>query len=207
MATNHNRKIGIFWLIAPLCVLIIDLILYSISKFVLSVVISNTASNLVIVVGQMVNIVFGLLGIVAVIGIPLGIIVGIIYLTRSDLPPDAVYDNRSGNGDKSSIPPEINKWNWGAAGLGWIWGAYHRVWISFLVFVPIMNYVWWIVMGLKGNEWAWKKNRWVSVEDFLAKQKKWAPWGIVFFLLSIGVVVIPFVFGVIAGFIETIRRT
>jgi hypothetical protein len=42
-----------------------------------------------------------------------------------------------------------------------------------------------IILGMKGNEWAWRACPWESVERFVSSQKKWKPWGIVFFVLMI----------------------
>lgn len=42
-----------------------------------------------------------------------------------------------------------------------------------------------IVLGIKGNEWAWRNNKWESVEQFISSQNKWKPWGIIFFILAI----------------------
>ncbi|PIQ67350.1 ribonuclease G [Candidatus Uhrbacteria bacterium CG_4_10_14_0_2_um_filter_41_7] len=95
------------------------------------------------------------------------------------------YDERSGKGEASIIPNEIKGWNWGAAGLTWIWGVPHGVWISLLVLIPFVNIIMWIFLGLKGNEWAWKKQQWESVEKFISYQNKWKPWGIAFFILGI----------------------
>lgn len=71
-----------------------------------------------------------------------------------------------------SVPP--TGWNWGAFFLSWIWGIGNQVWISFLVFIPIFG--WFImpfILGAKGNEWAWKKGNWQSVEHFKKTQKTW----------------------------------
>jgi hypothetical protein len=34
----------------------------------------------------------------------------------------------------------------------------------------------WFVLGAKGNEWAWQKGKWLSIEHFKRTQRKWA-WG------------------------------
>lgn len=75
------------------------------------------------------------------------------------------------------VPPEIaGGFNWGAFWWTWIWGIAHNVWIALLSFVapwPVMN----IILGLKGNEWAWQNRRFDSVEQFRATQAAWALWG------------------------------
>jgi hypothetical protein len=82
----------------------------------------------------------------------------------------------------AEVPKEVKKWNWGAFFLGWIWGIGNRVWISFLLFIPIVNIVMPFVLGAKGSEWAWKKKDWESVEHFKSVQKKWGWWGFGIFL-------------------------
>jgi len=89
------------------------------------------------------------------------------------------------------VPPEIQGWSWGAAGLTWIWGIKFEVWIAFLSFVPFINGIWWIVLGIKGNEWAWKAKPWNSVEEFKQATKPWNKWGMIVFILSI---IAPFLF-------------
>ena len=135
--------------------------------------------------GGLIRALLGFLGIICVIGIIFGFPIGIILLFKRRLDPNAPYDARSGQRGSSVIPPEIRGWNWGAAGLTFIWGVYYSVWISLLSFIPVLNLVVMIYLGLKGNEAAWKKNRWPSVEAFKASQEKWKVWGIIFFILSL----------------------
>lgn len=73
-----------------------------------------------------------------------------------------------------SMPPEIRGWNWGAFLLNWIWGIGNNVFISLLVFVPVVGIFMPFVLGAKGNEWAWKKNQWQGVEHFKKVQRTWA---------------------------------
>ncbi|MEZ4270135.1 MAG: hypothetical protein R3C68_01460 [Myxococcota bacterium] len=84
----------------------------------------------------------------------------------------------SGKGDQSIVPKQIQRWNWGAFFLSWIWGLGHEVYIALIVFVPIIGIVWPFVCGAKGSEWAWRKKQYHSVEEFLRIQRKWAWWGL-----------------------------
>jgi hypothetical protein len=77
------------------------------------------------------------------------------------------------------VPPEIRGWNWGAFLLNWIWGAANGVYIAFLMFVPLVNVVMIFVLGAKGSEWAWRKERWRDVAHFRRVQRLWAIWGFV----------------------------
>ena len=54
-----------------------------------------------------------------------------------------------------------------------------------LILIPLVNIIILIILGLKGSEWAWKKQQWESVEKFVISQNKWKPWGILFFVLGI----------------------
>jgi len=132
------------------------------------------------------------IGAIAGFLIPFCLVIGIRKLHHSKQEP-GISDNRSGLGGKSIIPKEIKRWNWGAAGLPIIWGLYHGVWISLLSYVPIFGWMWVVVMGIKGNEWAWKKNKWQSVKAFKESQKKWKIVGIIFMVISFVLFVIVLV--------------
>ncbi|KKW42910.1 MAG: hypothetical protein UY92_C0002G0027 [Candidatus Magasanikbacteria bacterium GW2011_GWA2_56_11] len=181
--SEKNRKAGILWLTVPAGLLVATPIVFAILTYATTELwVSETVRGVF-------NVTLAFIGLVGVIALLIGIPLGIIFLTKKELKPGAQYDKRSGNNHLSEIPPEIKKWSWGAAGLGWIWGAYHSVWISLLGLIPFWGYIWWIVMGRKGNEWAWQKNKWVSVDDFLTKQRKWNQWGLAFFIVYAGLAV------------------
>jgi hypothetical protein len=90
------------------------------------------------------------------------------------------------------IPDEIKGWNWGAFGVTFIWGIAHRRWIVFLMVIPFVNLIVRIIAGMKGNEWAWKSNKWQSIEEFKSVQNKWKSWGIAIMVLGILLNVLPF---------------
>lgn len=98
--------------------------------------------------------------------------------------------------DQPPIPQEIRRWNWSAFILGPIWGISHRLWwsalgllpvlslISFLRLPPQLTITTWVlvalVLGLKGNELAWRASAWESAERFLALQQRWTTMSILF---------------------------
>ena len=86
-------------------------------------------------------------------------------------------ENTSGQGKTSAVPPEIKGWNWGAFFLNFIWAVGNKTWIGLLTIVPLVGYIVPIILGLKGNEWAWKNRRWKDIDHFKRVQKKWAIWG------------------------------
>ena len=83
----------------------------------------------------------------------------------------------------AEIPPELDRWSWGAFLLHWIWGIGNGVFIALLVFVPILGIVIMpFVLGARGNAWAWRSRRWTSVEHFRRVQRLWTIWGVVVWL-------------------------
>ncbi|MDH4068752.1 MAG: zinc-ribbon domain-containing protein [Dehalococcoidia bacterium] len=104
-------------------------------------------------------------------------------------------DNTSGQGESAIVPEQVKGWNWGAFSLTWIWGIFSQVWIAFLVFIPfpLFGLAWAIVLGVKGNEWAWRNKKWHSIEHFKSTQRPWNIAGIVLFAISMValIVVIP----------------
>jgi len=106
--------------------------------------------------------------------------------------------NNSGQGhlfDASvQVPDEIQGWNWGAFFVPGVWCLTNHVWIGLLSWVdfsvvttvftfgmtwPIMA----IILGVKGNEWAWKSRRWRSVKEFKRHQRLWAIAGFLIFII------------------------
>lgn len=99
-------------------------------------------------------------------------------------------ENTSGHGEYSSVPVEIKGWNWGAFWLTWIWGISNRTYISFLAFVPVINFFIPFYLGSKGNELSWKNREWTDTEKFKEEQKIWtiAGWTFaVIIVLCIGI--------------------
>lgn len=99
---------------------------------------------------------------------------------------DPTTANTSGQKEHAIVPHEIQKWNWGAFFLNWIWGIGNQVWIAFLSFLPVVGWIMPFVLGAKGSEWAWRNKEWESVEHFQRVQRKWAKWGFILFCVWIG---------------------
>ncbi|MEE9366894.1 MAG: hypothetical protein V3W44_09425 [Dehalococcoidales bacterium] len=104
-------------------------------------------------------------------------------------------ENTSGQGRLATIPEEVRGWNWGAFFLSWIWGVGNNVWIALLAFIPFVNFIMGIVLGIKGNEWAWRNKKWDSIEHFKKTQRTWGIVGIVLIVFSF------FIFPIIAAVI------
>ena len=180
--STKNKKIGTLYIITPYLSLIVVLLLYGLIN------INSTGAP----GPSMVNKILGIFGFVSILGFFIGFYLGYKKLTKKE-PTDLKLDNRSGEGKKSVIPKEIKKWNWGAAGLTWIWGVYHGVWIAMIIIViakiPFASLLVTIFLGIKGNEFAWKSQKYESVEKFLESQDKWKKWGITILVLQLILIV------------------
>ncbi len=181
VTSAKNRLKALLWIVAPVVLMVFILLLYAVATFVTAALEISDDSTL----QNLFQIFLGFLGLIAVIAVPVGLFLGIRLILRKELLPASEFDPRSGKGSASVIPQEIKGWNWGAAAFCTVWGIYHSVWISLLAFVPLVNYIWWIVLGIKGNEWAWSSVPWRSVEEFKQAQNKWRPWALAMFALSI----------------------
>lgn len=190
-----HKKLGMFFFFVTVMILPVILTLWAITQFVVRSSIMAT-SDFVATTGTTIalggssgiqqtahtlNVVFGFLGITS----PLWLILAIVFSVKRTHVQGYEYDSRSGKGKDSVIPDEIKGWNWGAAFLSPLWGAYNNVWMWLIAFVPFVGWIWWIFMGIFGNEWAWRKDYWPSVEAFKASQKKWTPWAIVVVVIMV----------------------
>jgi hypothetical protein len=92
-------------------------------------------------------------------------------------------ENTSGQGASAIVPEEVRGWSWAGFSLTWIWGVFNGVLISLLALIPFFAFVWAIVLGIKGNEWAWRNKKWDSVEHFKSSQRPWNIAGIVLFAI------------------------
>ena len=117
-------------------------------------------------------------------------------------PAETALANNSGEGallnNSILVPDEIKGWNWGAFLLPGVWCLTNRVWIGLVAWVdPTLILSWgmpWLTMGIilgfKGNEWAWKSRRWRSIAEFKRHQRGWAiaAWLLMLILLVILIV-------------------
>ncbi|KYH35528.1 hypothetical protein CLTEP_04670 [Clostridium tepidiprofundi DSM 19306] len=94
-------------------------------------------------------------------------------------------NNTSGHGKFAEVPANVNKWNWGAFWLTWIWGIFNKSYIALLSLLPILNFIMPFYLGFKGNELAWRNNEWYDVEELHKTQKKWSIAGWIFALIVI----------------------
>lgn len=93
----------------------------------------------------------------------------------------------------SQLPvDEVKAFNWGAFWGTWIWGLFNKVYVTLfaipLYFTPA-GFLFSLVCGLKGNEWAYKKAGVVDIKTFHKGQKNQAiVWNI---LAGFTIIVLP----------------
>jgi hypothetical protein len=79
--------------------------------------------------------------------------------------------------EPNAVPAEIDRWNWGAFLLNWIWGIGNNTFIALLTLIPFAGLIMPFVLGAKGSGWAWRNGKWDSLEHFKRVQRSWAIWG------------------------------
>ncbi len=89
----------------------------------------------------------------------------------------------------ANIPPELDRWNWGAFFLNWIWGIGNSTLIALLALIPGVNLIVMIALGMRGSRWAWRNRYWRDAEHFRRTQRKWAIAGLAIWVIVIGGVV------------------
>ena len=102
-------------------------------------------------------------------------------------------ENTSGQGKQAIIPEEIKGWSWGAFLMSPFWGLFNGTYIALLSWIPFVGIVMMIILGVKGNEWAWRNERWDNVQHFKRAQKKWAIAGLILYGIAITVIITAFV--------------
>ncbi|GEM_PF-6541679 len=165
---------------------IVDLI-YKIFPYPRASDISSLIYNTLLFLSTLLYIYMLILGIInAILIIPL-VILGFTLPNKTQSEKNIKYDERSGD-KNGSVPKEIQVWNWGATYSSYIWaGSYGlwSIWWSVLLMpIPIINILILVVFGLQGNKWAWKAQKWESVEKFIESQNKWStnPLALFFFI-------------------------
>ncbi len=94
--------------------------------------------------------------------------------------------------DLRTVPGEIDRWNWGAFFLNWIWGIGNGTPIALLTLIPGFGLIMLFVLGVKGSSWAWRNKRWDSVAHFKRVQRRWAIAGLIVWVAGIALLVAMF---------------
>jgi len=87
--------------------------------------------------------------------------------------------------DNNFVPEEVKGWNWGAFMYSILWGFGNKSYLPLLMLIPVFNIFWIFVVGIKGNEWAWKNGDYTDVRTFKAVQATWNRAGFVMFMIMV----------------------
>ena len=89
---------------------------------------------------------------------------------------------------EAGIPPEINRFNWGACLLTWIWAFGNRSFNATTGILLVCNFIPYVGLisgvalmiygGVTGNKRAWKNRSGENAQHFHEIQRKWAAWGV-----------------------------
>ncbi|MHB8996983.1 MAG: hypothetical protein ACYC63_17195 [Armatimonadota bacterium] len=107
-------------------------------------------------------------------------------LRSAALVPEEPFNN---SGTDEDPPKEV-------ADLGWCWGASlpttafwwcitHRVWIGFLLLLPLVNVPVLVWLGLNGYCLAWHNRHFSSFRDFHEKMRAWSAWGFLLLIFAL----------------------
>ena len=90
---------------------------------------------------------------------------------------------------KSALPENIRGWNWGAFYFSWLWAVCNGIYWPLVVLIPVVGWlsilVIMIILGINGNQWAWEKKQWRSIEHFKQVQHNWAIAALCVFILAV----------------------
>lgn len=82
---------------------------------------------------------------------------------------------------------KVKGWNWGPFIFTFVWAIFHGFWVlGILSIIPGVNLIIKLILALKGNEWAWEKDKNKNYPLFIELQSRWNKIGIiVLFIYSI----------------------
>lgn len=174
---QRNKKVGVLWLIVPFITLFVTLSLWAVAMFVfgrLGIVGASAATDVNQTILRLINVFLGLVGVIAVIGILVGVPIGIFYLIRK---PEENDVNRLRTlpvyaGLTTEQIEYISKWSWGAFLGGIIWPLGNGLWLwALLRIIPLVGLYAWIKMSLSGRQMSWEKGGWKSFDQFKKRQQ------------------------------------
>lgn len=187
---TKDKKIGLILLVAPICLLVIVLIGYAFFSFVMSTVVNSDIESLnaaagtglvgqskTVATAQIINVVFGLLGVLAVIGIIVGVPLGIVFLAKKE--PGEVVVNLTGlkyQGLSQEQLVYISRWSWGAFFGSMVWSLGNKLYLWALPFIAYLA----IALVIFGLSYTQADPKFFTILSFLN-----IPLGLVSFIVMI----------------------
>lgn len=95
---------------------------------------------------------------------------------------------------EAEMDKELDKWNWGAFCLNWIWGVAHKqYWTLLIILVGLIPFAgvigqlaFQVYLGIRGSRLAWNSDVYDSFEAFMKARRIWSIVGICLFVIGIG---------------------
>lgn len=107
--------------------------------------------------------------------------------SQPQVQPQAQHSQQQNVASNKDLERNLDKWNWGAFCLGWIWGVFNNAYLMLIGLLPIANLVMAIIGGIKGTRWAWEGGNWKpeDYDRFASRQKGWMIAGLIVLGLSV----------------------
>lgn len=105
-----------------------------------------------------------------------------------DIPDaDTFYGSKHNCNESAEDLEQLKKWNWAAFMFVPVWTLANKLekW-TVLFFIPVVNFFVMFYMGYKGNRLAFARSNIRSVSEFMKLQEYWNKWGLRFFWITIG---------------------
>ncbi len=199
-----NSKKGLLALLLPLVALIAIFIVRIFTSSVLSYLLLSTPldpstgglmpTSPIIVLGQIVNVLLGLLGMLAVLSTPVCLGFAIYFFTRKDPGHDlTLLQHPAYAGLLSEQVNYIDKWSWTAFFAAPVWAVGNKLYgWTLLCFVPLAGFYAWIKLSADGRKMAWEKGGWDNFAQFQSRQKimMWVAVGICVTLIALKVILV-----------------
>ena len=91
--------------------------------------------------------------------------------------------------NKFDFPEGMDRFNWGAFFLGWVWAAAMESVTGVLLSI-FLGFVGNLIIGFRGNKMAWQAREFKDLEDFIWIQEEWTRWGLIVFIITFSVSII-----------------
>ena len=91
--------------------------------------------------------------------------------------------------NKFDFPTGMNRFNWGAFFLGWIWAACMES-VKGLILSLTLGFIGNLILGFQGNRIAWESREFKDLEDFIRVQEEWTKWGLIVFIITFSISIV-----------------
>jgi len=98
----------------------------------------------------------------------------------------------------NTVSPNLG-WNWGAFMYNYLFGFANHAYLTFLIFIPMLNIIWIFVSGAMGASWAWNSGKFKNAETFNAVMESWNRAGLLMLIVTAVTMVLTFITLAVTG--------